>query len=328
MENFDIEKITNEKYNSIVILGPTAVGKTALGVQTALATGGQIISADSRQVYTGLDIGSGKDLKDYDVILDDGTTKHIPYHLIDICTLEREYSVADYQKDFYDVFKKLRSQNVLPIVVGGTGMYVDAIIRDYDFVPCPVNEELRKWAETKTTEELAQTLIAEKKKMHNTTELTDRETIIKALEIYRFNISEEHHRMKKELDALKPEVKPIIFGTTAEREVIRARIEKRLDERLEEGMIEEVENLHKNGVSYERLERLGLEYRFISEYLEGKYKDLKEMRDLLYIAIRQFAKRQETWFRFMEKNGVNIHWLDKNADTSGKLSQLMDIMQK
>lgn len=315
------------EYNSLIILGPTAVGKTGIGVAVANALNAEIISADSRQVYKNLDIGSGKDLKDYDIALPSGETKHIPYHLIDIVTLETEYSVFEYQQDFYKVFRELQSRCVLPVVVGGTGMYIDSVVREYDFVPCPKNEELRKWAETKTDEELAQTLIAEKKKMHNTSELKDRKTIIKAIEINRFNNSPDFEKVKATLEA-RPEIKPLIFGVTAERPVIRERILKRLCERFDEGMIDEVKGLNENGASWERLERLGLEYRFISQFIQGKIPTFDEMKEKLYTAICQFAKRQETWFRFMEKNGVEIHWLDKAKPNADKVKDILDFIEK
>ena len=254
------------RYNCVVLLGPTAVGKTAIGVRLAAELGGEIISADSRQVYKGLDIGSGKDLADY--VLDG---KQIPYHLIDVADLSQEYSVFLYQLDFYKCFSEIRSRGLLPVVVGGSGMYVDAIVRGYDLVPVPENKELRASLADKSLEELGKTLLALKGgSLHVPRDLLERERVVKAIEIETFIQSPECASFKKSLPP-RPDIRPLILGTTLPRDRLRANIARRLDQRLDEGMIDEVRRLHDAGASWERLERLGLEYRYVSEFLQGKH---------------------------------------------------------
>ena len=297
-----------KQHNCIFVIGPTAVGKTAIGVRLADKYNGEIISADSRQVYKGLDIGSGKDLADYTL-----NGEKIPYHLIDVCDLNREYNLFDFQEDFYKAFSDITSRGKLPICVGGTGMYVDAILHHYDMIPFVEKPGERAELETKTEKELEEILTREKEKLHNTSEFGDKERMIKSILINRFNISEECKIAREKLRASRPEVNPLVIGTTLDRKLVRERIAKRLSDRMNEGLIEEVENLHKNaaqnGAEWSRLEALGLEYRFVSDYLQGKYKSKEEMQNLLCLAIGQFAKRQETWFRCMEKKGIEIHWL-------------------
>ena len=310
------------RYNCVVLLGPTAVGKTAIGVRLAAELGGEIISADSRQVYKGLDIGSGKDLADY--VLDG---KQIPYHLIDVADLSQEYSVFLYQLDFYKCFSEIRSRGLLPVVVGGSGMYVDAIVRGYDLVPVPENKELRASLADKSLEELGKTLLALKGgSLHVPRDLLERERVVKAIEIETFIQSPECASFKKSLPP-RPDIRPLILGTTLPRDRLRANIARRLDQRLDEGMIDEVRRLHDAGASWERLERLGLEYRDVSEFLQGKHSSQKEMRDLLCTAICQFAKRQETWFRGMEKKGVKINWLPLEGSVEEKVLAATEIIK-
>lgn len=290
------------EYTCLVVLGPTAVGKTALAVRLAEHFGGEVLSADSRQVYRGLNIGSGKDLAEYTV----------PYHLIDITDLSQEYSVYEYQEDFYRCFANLLGKKVLPVIAGGTGMYLDAIIRGYNLVKVPCNENLRASLAGKSMVELADYLITLKAHhgdmVHNDTDLTEHHRILRAIEIEVFNQSFDGSAQKADMPQ-RPDIRPLIIGTTFPRDILRANIKGRLMVRFEEGMIEEVENLHKSGFSWERLERLGLEYRFIAEYLQGKIVRKDEMEQRLFIAIGQFAKRQETWYRGMQRKGVPIHWL-------------------
>ena len=307
-------------YNCVVLLGPTAVGKTAIGVRLARALGTEIISADSRQVYKGLDIGSGKDLADYVL---DGVK--VPYHLIDVADLSQEYSVFLYQKDFYNCFLEMQGRGLVPLVVGGSGMYVDAVVRGYDLVPVPENKELRASLADKSLEELGKILLDLKGgSIHVPRDLLERERVVKAIEIETFIQSPECEAFKKSLPP-RPDIRPLVLGTTLPRERLRANIARRLDERLQEGMIEEVERLHKAGASWERLEKLGLEYRFVSEFLQGKYSSQKEMRDLLCTAICQFAKRQKTWFRGMEKKGVKINWLPLEGSVEEKVKAATEI---
>lgn len=311
-------------YNCVIILGPTAVGKTALGVRYAREHGGEIISADSRQVYRGLDIGSGKDLSDYDVQTESGTV-HVPYHLIDVATLSEEYNVYSYQTDFYRVFADLQKRGVLPVIVGGTGMYVDAIVRGYDFIEVKENAELRAKAAKMSLEELGEWLLRLKPNLHNKSDLLIRERTIRAIEIAEFMQSDECAELRKSYPP-RPTVQPLIIGTTLERTALRSNITKRLRERFAAGMIDEVKHLHDvDGYSYERLERLGLEYRFISEFLEGKIASEEVLFTKLNTAIGQFAKRQETWFRGMQKKGVNIHWLPCILDVHKRYDALLEI---
>ena len=296
-------------------------GKTSIGVQLACRFGGEIISADSRQTYRGLDLGSGKDLDEYTVC-----GKKIPYHLIDIADLSVEYNVFHYQQDFYRVFDELVSRKVLPIVVGGTGMYLDAVIRNYDLVDVPEIPEIRKKLESKTLEELGKIYLELKPDLHTKNDLLERERIIRGIEIYYGTHGELAEKLKKSMYR-RPEINPLVIGTTLEREKIRENIKKRLQERIDAGMIEEVDGLHARGFSWERLEKLGLEYRFCALFLQGKI-SREELFEQLFIAIRQFAKRQETWFRFMEKNGVKINWLPSVPDKETRINAAVELVQK
>ena len=296
----------NGEYNCVVILGATATGKTSVGVAVASAFNGEIISADSRQTYRHLDIGSGKDLDEYVV---DGKT--IPYHLIDIIDLPAEYNVYNYQQDFYKAFTEIQSRGTLPVVVGGTGMYLDAVIRDYQLVNMPVNEELHKQLEETPLEELAARLLELQPDLHTKCDLLEKDRVIKALEII-----EAKKAGYDTTSSQRPEIKPFIIGTVLPRPKQWDNISKRLKERLDGGMLEEVQGIHDSGITWERLEKLGLEYRYCSLYLQNKIETKEELFEKLFIAIRQFAKRQETWFRMMEKKGVQINWVsmeDKNA---------------
>ncbi|WP_407429339.1 tRNA (adenosine(37)-N6)-dimethylallyltransferase MiaA [Treponema sp.] len=314
-------------YNCIFVIGPTAVGKTAIGVRLAEKFNGEIISADSRQVYKGLDIGSGKDLADYFF-----NGKNIPYHLIDVCDLNREYNLFDFQEDFYRAFSDISFRGKLPVCVGGTGMYVDSILHHYDMIPFVEKPGERSELETKTEKELEEILIREKEKLHNTSEFGDKERMIKSILINRFNISDECRIAREKLRASRPQLDPLVIGTTLDRKIVRQRIEKRLSDRMKEGLIEEVENLHnnakENGAEWSRLEALGLEYRFVSDYLQRKYKSKEEMQNLLCLAIGQFAKRQETWFRCMEKKGIEIHWLPQLMSIEERFEAACKILEE
>ena len=302
----------------MIVLGPTAVGKTSIGVQIAHKFNGEIISADSRQTYRHLDIGSGKDLAEYTV---DGTP--IPYHLIDIIDLPAEYTVYNYQQDFYRAFKDIQSRGKLPVVVGGTGMYIDAIVRDYQLVNLPENPELHKQLEATPLEELAARLLELQPDLHTKNDLLEKDRVIKALEII------EAKKAGYDTTSIeRPEIKPFIIGTTLERPQVWENISIRLRERLENGILEEVQSIHDNGISWERLEKLGLEYRYYSLFLKGKLKTKEQLYEELFIAIRQFAKRQETWFRMMEKKGVEIHWLSKNQDKKARIEEAFKLLQQ
>ena len=292
-------------YNCVIILGPTAVGKTAIGVAVARAFNGEIISADSRQTYRHLDIGSGKDLADY-AESEEGPA--VPYHLIDITELPAEYNVYNYQQDFYKAFKDITERGKLPVIVGGTGMYIDAIVRDYQLVILPENKKLHEELEATPLEVLAARLMDLQPDLHTKNDLLEKDRVIKALEII--------EAKKQGLDSTsvqRPDIKPFIIGTSLPRPELWENISKRLRERLDGGMLEEVQSIHDSGISWERLEKLGLEYRFCSQFLQGKISSKEELFEGLFIAIRQFAKRQETWFRMMEKKGVEIHWLEAGS---------------
>lgn len=297
-------------FNSVIVLGPTACGKTALAVKIAEALNGEIISADSRQVYRHLDIGSGKDLCEFTLKQKDGTEKNIPYHLIDVVSLPEEYNVYTYQRDAYIAFADIISRNKIPVIVGGTGMYLDALVRGYDLVQVPTNEELREKLSGYSMEELVSYLKKMKgaEGLHNSTDLTERHRLLRAIEIAEFNISGKGEIVKANMPE-RPQINPLIIGTTFPRDQLRKNITRRLRSRLKEGMIQEVQQIHDSGIEWSRLERLGLEYRFVSEFLQGKIPTQDELFSKLNIAIGQFAKRQETWFRGMERKGIKINWI-------------------
>lgn len=328
-------------YNCIFVIGPTAVGKTEIGVRLAASLGGEVLSADSRQVYRGLDIGSGKDLCDFKMnenlalslnpALKDKITDgfyNVPYHIIDVTDLSHEYSLFDFTADFYNSFADCQKRGVLPVVVGGTGMYLDSILRNYDMIPFEENAAERQKLESLSYEELKSILIAEKEKLHNTSEFGDSERIIKAILLNRFTKSEEYKILRKKVLSTRPKVNPLVLGTTLPRPLVRERIAKRLHDRLEEGVIEEVQNLHENGASWQRLESLGLEYRFVSEYLQQKIESKEKLFELLNLAIGQFAKRQETWFKGMEKKGVKINWLPQEMPVDVRFEAALELVRQ
>ncbi len=307
--------------NCIVLLGPTAVGKTSIGVKLADKFSFEIISADSRQVYKGLDLGSGKDLSEYNI-----NGKQIPFHLIDITTLKSEYNVFCFQQDFYKLFNEFNSQNKISFVVGGTGMYVDSVVRGYDLIPVPENLEQKRELESEPLEKLAQHLLELKPDLHNKSDLLIKERVVKALQIELYKNSPEGKKCQQEL-FMRPKIKPLVLGTTLERNELYKNIEIRLQQRIQEGMIEEVENLHKE-YTWERLEKLGLEYRYVSLYLEGKISTKEEMQNQLCTEIKHFAKRQETWFRGMERKGVKINWLPKETSKETRFLSAVELIKK
>jgi tRNA dimethylallyltransferase len=295
-------------FNLLVILGPTASGKTRVGVEVARALAGEIISADSRQVYRGMNIGSGKDLEEYG---------SVPYHLIDIVDPGYEFSVFEFQRRFLEAFTGIQARGRLPIVVGGTGMYLDAVIRGYRLLEVPENPGLRGELAALSLENLAARLKGANPKLHNTTDLLDRERLTRAIEIAEFSGE------RKDPPSPFPDIKPIVFGITLDREILRQRITKRLRERLNRGMIEEVKELIRKGASFEILEFYGLEYRFVAKFLKGEL-NRNDMFQKLNSAIHQFAKRQETWFRRMERQGIPIHWVDGEKDPAGAILKQLE----
>lgn len=282
----------------IVILGPTACGKTRIAALTAAAIGGEIISADSRQVYRGMDIGTGKDLDDYIV---DGVA--IKSHLVDVADAGEKYSIFDYIRDFDKALADINNRGKVPVVCGGSGMYIETALGLYDLKEVKPNIQLRHELEKLTMHELTEMLIR-LRPVHNTTDTTDRERLIRAIEI----ATAEEQPFDERETTIKTPATSLIFGIDVPREVVRQRITNRLQRRFEEGMIEEVKSLIERGVSVETLQYYGLEYKFITQYLIGEL-SYNTMVSSLNTAIHQFAKRQMTWFRRMEKRGINIHWL-------------------
>lgn len=285
--------------NSLIILGSTATGKTHLAVEMARKMGGEVISADSRQVYKGLDIGSGKDLKEY---------QNVPYHLIDIRELKDEYNVFLFQQDVYRVFPEIVKRGAFPIIAGGTPLYIDAIINSYQLLPVPIDDNFRMSIEKSSLQELQKMLLRLKPDIHNKTDLENRERLIRAIEIAKYK--EDNPHILEKLEKEKPLIRPKVIGINFEKEELEHRIYKRLILRIEEGMIEEVEALHyEKNIEWEYLESLGLEYRFTSMYLQGKIETKEEYIATTFRHICKFAKRQKTWFRKMERQGVKIEWI-------------------
>lgn len=283
--------------NLITILGPTATGKTALAAEVAYRLGGEIISADSRQVFRGMDIGTGKDLADYDL---HGT--HIPYYIIDICDPGEEYSAYRFLNDFRAAYESIVTRGRQPILCGGTGLYIDAVVRGYQLADAPVDPDYRRTLEPFSDEELTQRL-ASYGPLHNHTDTETRERLVRALEIQEF--AQRHPEAYTRL----PEMEHKIFGLLLPRQVVIDRIEARLRRRMDEGMTSEVQRLLDEGVKPGRLMRYGLEYRHVTRFLTGQCTQEELFRDL-FTDIRRFAKRQMTWFRRMERNSVAIHWID------------------
>ena len=301
----------------ITILGPTASGKTDFATHLAARLNAEIISADSRQVYRGMDIGTGKDLADYVI-----NGHVIPYHLIDICEPGTKYNLFRYQQDFLDCYEDIRSRGALPILCGGTGLYIEAVLKGYSLSPVPQNPELRAKLEGKSLEELSHLLADLKEKnhsvMHNKTDVDSCQRAIRAIEIETYNLT------KSTEERLCPSIDSLIIGVNIDREERRRKITKRLKERLKAGMIDEVDGLLKRGIPADVLIYYGLEYKFVTEYLIGKL-SYDEMFRQLEIAIHQFAKRQMTWFRGMERRGFTIHWIDAMQPMKDKVEKILSL---
>ena len=319
----------------ITILGPTASGKTPLAAALAAEIGGEIISADSRQVYRRMDIGTGKDLADYTVsqrdgsfVISDMSQKNrpsvIPYHLIDIREPGTKYNLFEYQQDFFEVYEDIRSRGAVPILCGGTGLYIEAVLKGYHLSPVPQNQELRDSLDGKSLAELTQMLTELKARtgsnMHNTTDVDSCQRAIRAIEIETYNL--EHPTPRREL----PPVDSLIIGVNIDRELRREKITRRLKARLEEGMIDEVKALLDEGIPADDLIYYGLEYKFVTEYLIGQT-TYDEMFSRLEIAIHQFAKRQMTWFRGMERRGFKINWIDATLPMEQKIAKILELSQ-
>ena len=297
----------------ITILGPTASGKTPLAAALAARIGGEIISADSRQVYRRMDIGTGKDLADY---------QGVPYHLIDICEPGTKYNLFQYQQDFFDAYEQIRQRGAVPILCGGTGLYIEAVLKGYHLSPVPQNPELRSQLEGKPLAELTMMLQELKEQngshMHNTTDVDSCQRAIRAIEIETYN--KEHPTPLREL----PAIDSTIIGVNIDRELRREKITRRLKARLEEGMIDEVKGLLAEGIAPDDLIYYGLEYKYVTEYVTGRT-TYDEMFRQLEIAIHQFAKRQMTWFRGMERRGFVIHWIDATLPLEEKIAAILKL---
>jgi tRNA dimethylallyltransferase len=287
--------------NLLVILGATASGKTRLGVELARRLGGEIISADSRQVYRGMDIGTGKDLHEY---------AEVPYHLIDVAPPGSEFNLFEFQRLFLAAFSEISGRGRLPVLVGGSGMYLDSVLSGYRLAEVPENPKLRLELAPLTMEQLAERLRSANPRLHNRTDLTERPRLLRAIEIAEFSPAEFSGQQEREP---YPELAPVTLGIRWERAVLRERITRRLRDRLDAGMIEEVQRLHAEGIPYEQLEFYGLEYRYLARYLKGEL-SRNDMFQKLNSAIHEFAKKQENWFRRMQSHGTPIHWLEGAGD--------------
>lgn len=302
------------KYDMLTILGPTAGGKTSLATRMAYILKGEIISADSRQVYRGMDLGTGKDLDDYNI-----EGHEIPYHLIDIVDAGYKYNIFEYQQDFLNVYSKLQKDEKFPIFCGGSGMYLDSVLKGYKLISVPDNEQLRNELEKKNTEELAE-ILKSFKKLHNTSDLESRKRLIRAIEIETF------YNESKDVDDYFPKINSLIVGVKYDRDSRRRRITERLKQRLDEGMVDEVKQILNNGVPSEVLMYYGLEYKYLTQYIIGEI-TFDEMFKQLETAIHRFAKRQMTWFRGMEKKGFKINWLDAYASMKEKTDRVLYLLQ-
>ena len=301
------------RYELITIVGPTASGKTSFAAALANRLDSEIISGDSRQIYRGMNIGTGKDLVDYEV-----NGHLIPYHLIDIREPGYQYSVFEYQHDFHQAFEKVKSKEKLPILCGGTGLYVESVLKGYRLLDVPKNPALRESLQGKTLAELT-TILSSYKKLHNTTDLDNAQRTIRAIEI------EEYYKTQApEIMEYAP-IDSLVIGIAIDRDERRKKITYRLRSRLKEGLIDEVKSLLYNGIRPESLIYYGLEYKYVTLYIMGKL-TYEEMFNQLEIAIHQFAKRQMTWFRGMEKRGINIHWIDSTLTMEQKIKETIELL--
>lgn len=301
-------------YDLITILGPTASGKTSLATALAARLKTEIISGDSRQVYRRMDLGTGKDLSDYVV---DGYK--VPYHLIDIVEPGYKYNVFEYQRDFLVAYEDIKARGLLPILCGGTGMYLESILKGYRLLPVPENKELRESLASKSLEELTD-ILSRYKKLHNLTDVDTVKRAIRAIEI-------EEYYLTQDVNARSfPEIHSLIVGVDIDRDLRRQKITNRLKKRLQEGMVDEVKALLKEGINPDDLIYYGLEYKYLTLYAVGKL-SYDEMFSQLEIAIHQFAKRQMTWFRGMERRGFQIHWIDAEAPLNENVERIIDLIK-
>ncbi len=302
-------------YDLLVVLGPTASGKTALAARLASLLDGEVISADSRQVYRRMDIGTGKDRTDYLI-----NGKEIPVHLVDIADPGYQYNVFEYQHDFWEVYHDIRARGGFPVLCGGSGLYIEAVLRNYQLIRVPVNEQLRAGLKDKTLGELTAILKRCKPSLHNITDIENEKRAIRAIEIEDFYAT--HPDFPKDL----PAINSLVVGISSDVAARRARITERLHKRLSEGLVSEVRNLLESGVSKEELIYYGLEYKFVTLYLTGEL-SYEDMTRKLNTAIHQFAKRQMTWFRRMERQGITIHWIDGTLSPEDKTNMVLQLLK-
>ena len=303
------------KYDIITILGPTASGKTSLATRLALMMGNaEIISADSRQVYRGMDIGTGKDLADYEI---EGVS--IPYHLIDIADAGEKYNLFQFQQDFWNAYNDIRSRGKFPILCGGTGLYIESVLKSYKMVPVPENPQLRQELEGRSLEELTE-LLSTYKSLHNTTDVDTPKRAIRAIEIQQYY--REHKIDEREF----PSLRSLTIGVNIDRDLRRQKITQRLHDRMQQGMLQEVEGLLRH-VPAEDLMYYGLEYKYLTLYCLGQL-TREEMLRQLEIAIHQFAKRQMTWFRGMERRGTPIIWQDASESLESRAERIMKLLKE
>ena len=302
-------------FNLITVLGPTASGKTLFGAHLAYTVNGEIISADSRQIYRNMDLGTGKDYNDYIV-----KGEKIPVHLVDIHDAGYRYNLFEFQEDFRNTFEDLSNRKKTPIMVGGTGMYIEAVLNKYELVKVPINQDLRNKLADKTQNELIEIIKQYNTDLHNTSDLKIRKRTIRAIEIA------DHYSKHPERSNDLPEIRSLILGVKYDRNSRRKKITERLKVRLNEGMIEEVKSLLES-IKPDDLIYYGLEYKFLTLHLTGKL-TYQEMFGKLEVAIHQFAKRQMTWFRRMERNGFDIHWLDGHMPLTEKIEKSLGIIKK
>ncbi|OFX86589.1 MAG: tRNA (adenosine(37)-N6)-dimethylallyltransferase MiaA [Bacteroidetes bacterium GWF2_33_16] len=304
----------SQKYNLITVLGPTAGGKTSFAAHLAHVLNGEIISADSRQVYRGMDIGTGKDIADYIV-----NGKPVPFHLIDIVDAGYKYNVYEYQRDFIQVFNAISSQNKIPVLCGGSGLYIEAVLKGYKLINVPINEVLRQELSEKSENELIH-ILESAKTLHNKSDLDTRKRMIRAIEIGKYYT--ENPQPENDF----PQINSLVIGLKYDRQSQRKRITQRLKQRLDEGMIDEVKLLLLKGITAEDIIYYGLEYKYLTQYILGEL-SYSDMFTKLETAIHQFAKRQMTWFRKMERSGIQIYWLDGYASMQEKLERAIKLYE-
>ena len=309
-----VKKRDKGKFNLVTILGPTASGKTRLAAILAFEIGGEVISADSRQVYRRMDLGTGKDFEDYTI-----KGERIAVHLVDIVEAGYKYNIYEYQRDFVRAFNTVTQENKIPILCGGSGMYIEGILKGYKLIHVPVNRRLRKELENRSMEDLTQ-MLSSFRKLHNVTDTGTSKRLIRAIEIACY------YSKHPEINPEFPDIIPVVFGIDMERDMRRKRISERLQRRFKEGMIDEVRNLLDSGIPPDRLIYYGLEYKFITWYLQGRC-SCQEMHRKLETAIHRYAKRQMTWFRGMEKRGIPIRWLDGTLPVEENIPKIISVLE-